>query len=270
MVMKSIHQSIRGVLTRIRRVALTLLVCGVATSGNADEADRLVVFAAASTVEAVAAAASGFTQETGIAVVVSHASSASLARQIEHGAPADIYLSANNAWVDYLMERDLMVPGSAVVVATNRLVVIAPAGSAVVEGADWARTLFNALGEDGRLALGDPAHVPAGVYAREALESAGVWQALEERTARTADVRGALILVARGEAPAGMVYATDALITPDVAVIANVPGEHHMPIVYVAAEVVGGNHDAAMAFLAMLSGPQGAMAFGDAGFLPVP
>jgi molybdate transport system substrate-binding protein len=270
MVMKRIHQSICGARSRICRVALTLLVCGAATSGNADEADSLVVFAAASTIEAVAAAASGFTQETGIAVVVSHASSASLARQVEYGAPADIYLSANNAWVDYLAGRDLMVPGSAVVVATNSLVVIAPAGDVVEDDADWTRTLFSALGEDGRLALGDPAHVPAGVYAREALENGGVWQALESRTARTADVRGALILVARGEAPAGLVYATDALISPDVAVIAAVPSELHAPIVYVAAEVAGGNHDAAAAFLAMLAGPQGAAAFSDAGFLPVP
>ncbi|MGY8997021.1 MAG: molybdate ABC transporter substrate-binding protein [Alphaproteobacteria bacterium] len=265
-----IHQTIHRARAWIPRVALALLFCCAVTPGNADESDRLVIFAAASTTEAVAAVATAFSQETGIAVAVSHASSASLARQIEHGAPADIYLSANDVWVDYLTESDLIVPGTAVIVAANSLVVIAPVDDAVEEDADWARTLFNALGEGGWLALGDPAHVPAGVYAREALERAGIWQALESRTARTADVRGALILVARGEAPAGLVYTTDALISSDVRIIAAVPDGLHAPIVYVAAEVTGGNHDAASQFLDMLAGPLGAMAFGDAGFLPAP
>lgn len=265
-----IHQAIHRARGLIRRVAAILLVCGAVSSGNADETDRLVVFAAASTAEAVTAFAAAFTEETGIEVVVSTASSASLARQIDHGAPADVYLSANPAWVGYLGERHLLVPGRAIIVAANSLVVITPAGDGVEQGTDWTRTLFNALGEDGRLALGNPAHVPAGVYAREALEAAGVWQALEQRTARTADVRGALILVARGEAPAGLVYATDALISSDVAVVAAVPGDLHAPIVYVAAEIAGGNHEAAALFLAMLAGPLGTAAFSDAGFLPAP
>lgn len=265
-----IHQTIHRAGAWIPRVALALLFCSPVTPGNAGEGDRLVIFAAASTTEAVAAVATAFNQKTGITVVVSHASSASLARQIVHGAPADIYLSANNVWVDYLAERDLIVPDTAVVVAANSLVVIAPVDDAVEEDPDWARTLFNALGEAGWLALGDPAHVPAGVYAREALDRAGIWWALESRTARTADVRGALILVARGEASAGLVYTTDAMITGDVRIVAAVPDGLHAPIVYVAAEVTGGNHDAASRFLDMLVGPQGAMAFGDVGFLPAP
>lgn len=270
MVSGFIHQTIHRARGLIRRVAAILLFCGAAGPVTADDTEGLVVFAAASTAEAVTAFAAAFSEKSGIDVVVSTASSAALARQIDYGAPADIYLSANTAWVDFLSERDLVAPGSALVVAANSLVLITPARDVAEQGADWTRTLFNALGEDGRLALGDPAHVPAGVYAREALETAGVWQELEHRTARTADVRGALILVARGEAPVGLVYATDALISEDVRVADVVPGDLHAPIVYVAAEVTGGNHEAAALFLAMLAGPLGTAVFSDAGFLPAP
>ena len=250
------------------RVALALLLMPFSGSAGADEADPLVVFAAASTREALALATRDYTAQTGIPVVVSHASSAALARQIEQGAPVDVFLSANMAWVAYLEERAMLVPDSRTVVATNRLVIIAPVGRLPGAGADWSQTLLGALGTDERLALGDPDHVPAGIYARQGLEAAGLWPMLEGRLARTADVRGALALVARGEVPVGIVYATDAQISSDVAVVAVLPDDLHDPIVYVAALVAGGREEEASAFLTYLAGPEGQAAFAENGFLP--
>ncbi len=261
-------RTIHNAFAPILRVASVLLLLLATLSLRAEQPDPIVIFAAVSTMEAVAEAARDFEAETGTPVVVSHASSSALARQIKFGAPADLYLSANTAWLAYLEEQGALIAESATVLATNRLVVIAPADREIERGDDWARTLFNAFAEERWLALGDPDHVPAGIYARQALEASGLWQALEPRLARTADVRGALALVARGEVPAGIVYATDALISPGVRVIAEIDRGLHDPIVYVAALIGGGRVGEASVFLAYLAGPEGQASFARFGFLP--
>ncbi|MBT6206340.1 MAG: molybdate ABC transporter substrate-binding protein [Rhodospirillaceae bacterium] len=257
-----IHRAVRVVLVTF----LGLISGQIALS---DE-DPLVVFAAASTTEAVSAAAEVFTSQTGIKVVISFASSSSLAKQIEHGAPAGVHISANPAWMQYLEERGLLASGSQRLVAANQLVLATSSENPPETGSDVAETLFIALGDDDRLAVGDPAHVPAGLYARQMLEALGLWAELEPRLARAADVRGALALVERGEAPVGIVYLTDLSVSERVTVLELVPADLHEPILYPAAVVAAGDRPEARAFLEFLVGPMGRQAFTDNGFLPPP
>jgi len=254
----------------IRRVVFGALLAALTAQAGAADDDALIVFAAASTTDAIAAAAAAFTEATGTPVALSFASSGALARQIELGAPADLYLAANPVWMDVLEAGGLLAAGTRRAVASNRLVLIAPSSDAPEPAGDIAGTLFMALGESGRLAIGDPAHVPAGFYARQTLEALGLWDALESRLARTADVRGAQVLVARAEAPAGIVYATDVAITPDVTALHSLPADSHEPIVYPAAIVAERDSPAARAFLDFLTGEDGQRAFAEAGFLPAP
>ena len=211
-------------------------------------ADDVTVFAAASLTDAVADVAAAFEAETGHRVIVSSAGSSTLARQIEQGAPADIYISANQAWMDHLDDLGLLVPGSRTDLLANRLVLVAPAATAPPPAPGPEFDLAAALG-DGRLAIGDPDHVPAGIYARQALEATGAWPAVAERLAPMSDVRQALALVARGEVPLGVVYATDAASVDDVVIVATFPAETHDPIVYPAALIAGQADGAAEAFL---------------------
>jgi molybdate transport system substrate-binding protein len=188
------------------------------------------VFVAASAAAATEAALETCGPALGGPTVVVAASSSTLARQIEQGAPAGLFVSANPRWMDHLERAGRVVPERRRALLSNRLVVVAPTGSTrppVGAGLD----LLPALG-DGRLAVGDPAHVPAGLYAAEALRSFGRWQELEPRLARAADVRAALALVERGEAPLGIVYATDAAASEGVEVVAEIPAEAHAPVVY--------------------------------------
>lgn len=214
-------------------------------------AESLTVFAAASTADAITEIARLFESRTGIPVRTSVASSSTLARQIEHGAPADVYLSASRAWMDHLAQRGLIEAGSRSSLLGNRLVLIAPRDSslALTIASDFA--LAEALGS-GPLAMGDPDHVPAGIYGKEALRSLGVWSKVEGRVARTADVRAALALVARGEAAAGITYATEAAITPAVRVVAVFPPESHSPVAYEVALIAGRGDPSARRFLDFL------------------
>ncbi len=200
------------------------------------------------------------------ALRTSLASSSTLARQIEQGAPAQIFASADEQWADWLQNRDLLVPGTRQDVLTNSLVLVEPRSGlhpvAIGPGLDLAAL----LGPDGRLAVGDPAHVPAGIYAQQALTRLGLWQAAEPRLARTEDVRGALLLVQRAEAPAGIVYATDVAVSPDLAVAGSFPPGSHDPITYPFALVRGGDTQEARAFLQFLSGPDARAAFVRRGF----
>jgi molybdate transport system substrate-binding protein len=173
----------------------------------------LTVFAAASLTEVVEAAAGEFTARGGPPVVVVAGASSAMARQIEAGAPADIFASAHRQWVEYLNERDLLVVGSLIRPAGTDLVLVAQSDGGVVPGGDFVGQLLALLGDSGRLAVGDPAHVPAGLYAKQALQTAGLWSQLEPRLARAENVRAALALVSRGEAAAGLVYRTDVQLT---------------------------------------------------------
>lgn len=214
---------------------LSLLI-GLGTAGIAApvEAQTALVFAAASLKDALDEQAKAFEGGGPYKVSISYAASSTLAKQIENGAPVDLFVSADLDWMNYLASRGLIDPGSRTNLVSNRLVLIAPADSlvkAVVAPGFPLRTLLGG----GRLAVADPDHVPAGKYARAALESLGVWNSVSGHTARADNVRAALALVSRGEAPLGIVYRTDALSDPRVRIVAEFPERTHTPIVYPAA-----------------------------------
>jgi molybdate transport system substrate-binding protein len=189
------------------------------------------------------------------------AASSALARQMEQGAPADLFMSADEAWMDWAAARGLVVPASRLVVLSNTLVLVAATGAPRVapEGLP---------GTTGRIALGDPAHVPAGRYAQEALQSLGLLGALAPRFARTENVRAALLLVERGEAPYAIVYATDALAAPGLRVAARFPERSHSPIRYpFALTPAGRNKPEAVSALAWLAGPDAAEGWRRHGFV---
>lgn len=220
--------------------------------------NQVWVFAAAST-QPVMEKLKPVMEQRRAGLGVSYAGSSTLARQIELGAGADVYVSANVKWMDYLDNRGLVEPGTRTTVATNRLAVITGPGARSKD------SLMAALG-DGRFAIADPAHVPAGLYGREALENLGLWDTLKDRLAPTKDVTGALMLVTRGEAPAGLVYTSDVMRAGNIESIEILPVTSHTPIVYQAAIVKGHKTAHAEAFLRMLAGPEGQRAFATAGF----
>ncbi|MEM7124469.1 MAG: molybdate ABC transporter substrate-binding protein [Pseudomonadota bacterium] len=246
---------------------LCVLVLFINVNGTA-RAESLLVFAAASMSDAMQDLAESFEAETGTEVVLSLAASSVLAKQIEHGAPAGIFISANPAWMDYLDAQDLIVSDSRRDIAANRLALITPAQSNATVDLAIPDTLVAALGPDGRLAVGDPAHVPAGDYARQALEALVLWDVLEPRLARAANVRAALALVERGESPLGIAYATDTAVSERVKIVAIFPRASHTPIVYPGALITAGDQPAAQAFLDFIVSPKGAAILAEHGFLP--
>lgn len=200
--------------------------------------EPVTLFAAASTARALGEAAALFREQEGLALREVHASSGTLARQIGHGAPAALFVSANSEWMDYLEARGRLVEGSRVALFGNRLVLAAPADGAWRLEIAPGLPLAERLG-DRPLALADPAHAPLGRYAREALQTLGVWEALSPRAARAQDATAALALVARGEAGAGIVYRTDAMGSERVRIVDVFPSSAHSPIRYELALVAG-------------------------------
>lgn len=195
----------------------------------------------------------------------SFAASSALARQIEQGAPADIFVSADEPWMDYLARRNLIVAETRTSPLSNTLVLVTPAADSrsfvLARGFDLAGLLGS-----GRLALGDPAHVPAGTYARAALTALGLWEVAQPRLAPAENVRAALLLVERGEAPAGIVYATDAAVARGVRVAGTFPADSHPPISYPFAIVAGRDRPVVRAVFAYLTGPEARAAYARAGF----
>lgn len=242
-------------------VFLALLPLGAPAAADDRE---LLVFAAASLADAMTDIADAYTLETGRDVSLVVAASSALARQIENGAPAAVFVSANPGWIDRLDEAGLLAAGSRIDLLGNRLALIAPGDSAATAEITPSLALAPLLG-NGRLAIGDPDHVPAGMYGRAALESLGLWAGVAPHLARTGDVRGALALVARGETPLGIVYATDAAITDRVRLVGLFPAESHPAIVYPAA-VTADAPPAAHDFLAFLAGSQARAIFKARGF----
>ncbi len=240
---------------------LLLIVCALAAAGAQAAAGGVTVFAAASLADALDAAARSY----GAKVTVSYGASSTLARQIENGAPADVFISADLDWMDFLGERKLVVPGSRVNLLRNRLVLIAPADSRASLEIKPGFSLAAALG-GGRLAMANPQGVPAGKYGKAALESLGVWRSVADRIAPAENVRAALALVARGEAPFGIVYRTDALAEKKVKIVGEFPAGSHPPIVYPAAAVATGRRDAAQAFLDYLGSARARAVFAAHGF----
>lgn len=214
--------------------------------------EDVLVFAAASLQEVMDEAATGWQAVSGQRVRVSYAGSAALARQVERGAPADVFVSADQAWMDYLLARGQVDPASRFDLAGNSLVLVAPraAGPLALEPG----ALAAALGQRGRLAVAETTNVPAGRYARQALSSTGLWKEVEGRLAESDSVRAALAFVARGEAPLGIVYATDARVEPRVVVVARFPAGSHDPVSYPVARVRGSPPGRSSGFLGFLQG----------------
>ncbi len=261
----------------VGRALTVLAVVGTAGLAGAAGAGRtagenapaqLLVFAAASLSEALDEVGRAFTTRTGVRVNASYAASSVLAKQIEAGAPADAFFSADLAWVDYLDERGLLKRGSRRDVLGNSLVLIAPADSPLRLSIAPGFDLTAALGE-GRLATADPDSVPAGKYARAALTKLGVWQSVSDRLVRGENVRAALAYVARGEAPLGIVYQTDAQAEKRVRVVGVFPEDSHPPITYALALTVRARPEAAR-FADFLASETARQIFTRYGFTPLP
>lgn len=248
--------------------AMTAMLSLGAVGAQAAAAPRgVLVFAAASLANVLGDLDKAFTARTGIQVTSSLAASSTLAKQIEAGAPADVYFSADLQWMAYLEQRGLLRPGSRHDVVGNSLVLIAPASDPlqvkIAPGFGLARLLGG-----GHLAVADPDSVPAGIYAREALRKLGVWDSVVPHLVRAENVRAALAYVARGDAPLGIVYRTDALVEKGVRVAGVFPADSHSPIVYPIALTPHPN-SAAARYLAFITGPDAQPVFRKWGFEPL-
>ncbi len=222
-----------------------------AHASHAQSRPNVTVFAAASLKEVLDELAQAFEKQGRGKVVVAYAASSALARQIEKGAPVDVFISADLDWMDYLDKLKRLRAGSRINLASNRLVLITPAGSKAALILAPKFPLAAALG-DGRLAMADPTNVPAGKYGKAALEALGVWHEVDAKTARAENVRAALALVALGEAPFGIVYSTDAMAERKVRVVGEFAATLHAPIVYPAALLADSRSQNAAALLQFL------------------
>lgn len=244
---------------------LALAICAAAPAAAGD----LTVFAAASMKNAMDAIADGFAAETGEGVVTALAASSALARQIEQGAPADIFISANPDWMDRLEDEGLILAESRFDLLGNTIVLIGHGAAVAPVTIDAELDLVGALGE-GRLAMALVEAAPAGIYAKAALTSLGLWAGVAPQVAQTDNVRAALALVATGEAPLGVVYATDAAAEEGVSILGVFPPDTHPAIVYPAAAVAASVHPLNAPFLAYLRGPVARAAFMRQGFVVLP
>ncbi|MFZ1984996.1 MAG: molybdate ABC transporter substrate-binding protein [Desulfatitalea sp.] len=247
-------------------VSITMGFTSWVHSAAAAEADTVTIFAAASTTDVLTEIGRLFAEQKLGRAVYSFAASSTLARQVESGAPADVFLSADLEWMDYLEKKKLIEPATRQDLLGNRIVLIAPVGSpttavALGPGCDLTPALAG-----GRLVMGDPGHVPVGRYAKAALESLGAWQGVEKQVAGVATVRAALALVERGEAPLGIVYATDAAVSAKVKIVGRFPEGSHPPIVYPVAVVAGRNTPAVARFIVFLRSNPAKAVFEGAGF----
>lgn len=224
-----------------------------------------VIFAAASMKTALDAIAAAFTAKMGAVPKISYASSGVLAKQINQGAPADIFISANIKWMDYLDKAKLLKPGTRRSLLGNALVLIEPAGAKPQLKIAKGFGLADALG-NGKLAVCTVASCPAGIYSKEALVNLDVWKSVEPKLAQAENVRSALMLVARGEAKFGIVYATDAKAEPKVKVVDTFPKSSHKPIVYPVAILANSTNPAASSFVAFMTSQAAVKILTDQGF----
>jgi len=238
---------------RIVLTGLTVLLLALPARGQ-DAPVSATVFAAASVKNALDDIIAAYGRNTGRKVVVSYAASSALAKQIEEGAPADVFVSADQDWMNYVAQKKLIAPKSRFNLLGNRLVLIAPKDSKLDNVAIGPGFDLGKLAGDGRIAVADVRAVPAGKYAKAALEKLGAWSAAEPKLASAENVRAALVLVARGEAPLGIVYETDAKIESGVKIVGRFPENSHPPIVYPAALTVSAKPDAQKFFQFLLSG----------------
>jgi molybdate transport system substrate-binding protein len=224
----------------------------------------LVVFAAASLKDALDAVNGAWQKQAGKQAKISYAASSALAKQIEQGAPADVFVSADEDWMNYLADRKLIKPDTRFDLLGNTLVLIAPKDSKLTATIAQGFPLASLVG-DGRLAMADTTSVPAGKYGKAALETLGVWDGVKGKIAQAENVRAALALVSRGEAPLGIVYATDAKSDPNVKIVDTFPANTHPAIIYPAAATASSIADAA-GFLDFLKSPSADRVFEEKGF----
>ncbi|MGR3496177.1 molybdate ABC transporter substrate-binding protein [Citreimonas sp.] len=253
----------------LRAVLTAACALGLAWAPASARSAQVTVFAASSTADAMAEIETAFEEATGHDLVVALAGSSALARQIRQGAPADVFLSASTEWMDAIEADGLVEPGSHFDLLGNALVLVAHNPDAAPIDIAPGIDLAGMLGED-RLAMALVDAVPAGVYGKAALETLGLWDSIAPQVAQANNVRAALALVARGEAPYGIVYASDARAEPGVTVIGTFPPETHPPIVYPVADLANRDTPAEADFLAFLRGPQARAAFARQGFVVLP
>lgn len=242
---------------------LAVMLCAAAPAAMAQAS--VTVFAAASLKNALDAVNAAWRADAGKEAVISYAASSALARQIEEGAPADVFISADLDWMAYLSERDLIKQDSEVQLLGNRIVLVAPAESAAAIEIAPGFDLAGLLG-DGKLAMANVDAVPAGKYGKEALTALGAWEGVSGSVAQAENVRAALALVSTGEAPLGIVYQTDAAADPAVKIIGTFPEDSHAPIIYPAAETAAAAGADAGAFLEFLRTQEAAGIFEGEGF----
>lgn len=245
---------------------IAAIACSVGNPARGQEKSgaNVVVFAAASLKDALDEAANTWAARTGRKAIIAYAASSALAKQIERGAPADLFISADLDWMDYLAERKLIKAETRTNLLGNRIVLIAARSAAIQLKIEPGFDLARALG-DGHLAMANVDAVPAGKYGKAALEKLGAWDKVKSKVAEAENVRAALLFVSRGEAPLGIVYRTDAFADPNVAVVDTFPEETHPPVLYPAATTAQSASETG-AFLAFLKSPEARSAFEKQGF----
>ncbi|TQV79353.1 molybdate ABC transporter substrate-binding protein [Denitrobaculum tricleocarpae] len=265
--------SFRGL--SLPRIALAIFLAAFASpnEGRADSSvESVTLFAAASTTNALAEIVELYKDQSDTRVRTVFAASSTLSKQIVNGAPADLFLSANERWMEHLIDKAAVDPKSKRALFGNRLVlVVGPNNEAESGGQHQKLSPSLPLGEilgTSRLAIGDPAHVPAGIYAKAAMQSLDLWDDYSDKLAFSGNVRTALALVERGEAAAGIVYETDALILPKLGIVGTFPPGSHPPIIYPLAIVTDRHSKAVEDFYGFLAGPEAAKIFARHGFSP--
>jgi molybdate transport system substrate-binding protein len=245
----------------IRLLTCISILSSTVCSAHADQ--KITVFAAASLTNAIGEVTAQYEKETGIKVVTSFASSSALAKQIENGAPADVFISADTKWMNYLQDKNKINAESRRNLLGNHLVLIAPKGQQFKIEFDKSFDFSKAF--DGRLCTGDLESVPIGIYAKQSLVALKWWEAVKARIVGTQDVRAALVFVERGECAVGIVYETDAKISSKTEMVGTFPDASHDPIVYPVASVAGGQA-AAKDFVEYLASPPASAIFSKYGF----
>ncbi|MBB4570345.1 molybdate ABC transporter substrate-binding protein [Rhizobium leucaenae] len=251
---------------KLATAALSAAWLGIsAIPAPAFAADKITVFAAASMKNALDNIDAAFTKETGKQVTVSYAASGPLAKQLENGAPADVFISADTDWMDYVAKKKLIKDGSRVNLLGNKIVLVSAKDKAKPVEIKQGMDLADLLG-DGRLAIGQPESVPAGKYGKAALEKLGVWSSVEKKVAGAESVRAALALVSRGEAPYGIVYQTDVSADPAVTVVGTFPEDSHPPIIYPIAITANSTNPDTQAYVDYLKSAKAVPFFEHEGF----
>jgi len=255
----------------LKYVVAASLVGALMLGRSATAAEGLIVFSAASAGNAVEEIARQYSRDTGVRVRVSSAASSVLARQIAAGALADIFIAANPLWMDWVQEHKLIAPDTRSVLMSNQLVLAVPDTSSLPapRPADVSRALEQAA-KTGRIAMGDPDHVPVGQYAKAALKNLGLWTTVQPRLARTPNAVATIALIARREVPLGIVYASDVRLSKSVRVLAAFPATSHPPIHYEVALLYRQSHPAGRLFVAALLSDAGQATFAAHGFAPRP